>query len=703
MATDVMSESLPMLAEPVETALVRWLTDNLFEPARLYREKVVDDQSWRQLRELAGGNTWYGETEPEDYPPFSVNMVMATIDTVKGIALQSAPVVEFNPVEDDDAIFAMETSAIVSDYLWGARKARFKIGVAFSEGAIIGTAWAKTIWNAQLNGGEGDVDFIVLPTEEVYIDPSCTGINDWDFVVHAPRVPVLKVKYDKYLNDRKLEVKTDRAPNEGQKDDTSEDELDLVTRFEYWVKGPYLEALRAEVPEFASNIDADADKYGMVITVADNKVLKYNAHPWLSDRLPFHRYVYYAPTGNQRIYGSGEAVFLKDAQLALQARATQMLNQAALLANQQWVVSNMCVVDETELTNQPGAIIHVDGPPDGIKRLEPTGISSSIFSTISLLLRFFELVSGMYPVNRGETPGSIRAAIAIEALQRGGEGRTLQKAMNFDDFIIDLSLGMVDIMSVMYDEERKFRITGSAADDINAREAQMNGGIDPNTGMPMGAQVDPMTGQPMVDEMGQPVVAEAPPGASRTVALSKDKFAKDGKKVLLDARAQVGLMLRNSAEQLRSDMELMDGGVVDAQYVIENNPLRNKERLLTRLFQSAQMQQGQQGAMPPEGAVPPEEQPMVESAATPEEQAQMQQTIDMLIQRIRDLEAQGVVPPGTADQTQAAVDAEISGGGTGEIALSEALKQIQAASSGAPVEGAPVDGSGGVLPPSQPM
>jgi hypothetical protein len=671
-------DKLLVLPEELERATVEWLEKNLKTPAVAYRTEVAKDDEWPWWRTLWDGDHYSGSklTAPDDFEPFQVNIVRPTIDTVKGIALQSPSVVEFVPMSADDEQFAADLTSIISDYLWGANKARFKLGVAFVEGAIIGTAWAHTFWNENRADGQGDPDFDILPAEEVWVDPGSSGPDNAGYLIHAPRRPVLEVKYDdgKY-NDRRTLVESDQAVTEGHKENTPEEQIPTVTVYHYWVRGLHLKALLAEVPGLEAHVDDDGIKYGVLIVVANTYVLKFVSHPWKSERFPYQRFVYYAPDGNQRIYGTGETKMLEDTQLGIDARTTQLMNQAALLSNEQWVVSSLLMVDENELTNKPGQIIHVDGPPDLLKRIAPGGISGALFSTVDLMLRYSEIISGMYQVNRGDTPGSLRAGVAIQALQRGGEGRTRQKMDNFDDFVADIGIGLADIMAVMYDDERVFRITGSTA---NPDQTAALSPSDPAYAGSEAAVTDPAAA----------ASAGAVPGEvpmTRSVAISSKSFERDGKRVILDARALVGMQLRSTQEQLQADMELLNGGVVDAQYVIENNQLRGKQRLLARLFQIAQSQNAQQPGGQGQEAMMAEgggEQIPMEEGLSPEEQDQIEQSIEMLLSKMRQLEDDGALPEGMTAKAAQMVQQELANGGTGEEAMAIILQQVQSYTQG---------------------
>lgn len=660
-------ENLVVLPEPVEEALVGWLDENLMVPAVAYRTEIAKDDEWPWLRTLTEGNPWDDPakmTAPADFEPFHVPIVKPTLDTVKGIALQSPSIIEFSAMSADDEDFAADLTKIVGDYLWGVRKARSKLGLAFFEGGIIGTAWSHTFWDTRLADGQGDPDFTILPAEEVWLDPSATSVEDAGYLIHASRRPVLEVKYSELYNDRRGLVQSDEAVNEGHDTDTPKSQIPLVTVKHFWVRGVYLAALRAEVEGLDTHLDQSWDKYGVLIVVANNYVLKIVGHPWECERLPYQKFVYYMPTGNQRIYGTGEAKLLEDIAMATDARVTQLLNQSALISNEQWVVSSLAMVDEDELTNRPGQVIHVDGPPDLIKRVAPGGISGALFNTVDMMLRFTEIVSGMYQVNRGDTPGSLRAGVAIQALQRGGEGRTRQKMDNFDDFVADIAIGLVDIMAKMYDGERVFRITGSTMDAL-APEAQPEGSLTPEDAEYAGSELAAM-----------PEQAPAVP-ASRNVTLSSKDFFRDGKRVILDARAVVGMQLRSREDQIQADVELMGAGVFDAQYVIENNNFRDKARLLQRLFAVAQSQAAEQAAGAPEPGMMEPPQVMEDEGMTPDEQDQIQQSIEMLLSKMQQLEEQGALPEGMTAQAAQMVQQEIANGGTGEQALAQVLQQVQ--------------------------
>lgn len=611
-----------------------YIAEEIVSPAQRYRKQVARDDRWRWFRTLySSSGHWDGSrlSVPDGFDKFEANIIMPTIDTVKGIALQSPSVIEFAPMTPDDEELCRYLNVIIGDYLWSARKARYKLGVAFLEGAIIGTAWTKTYWNPSLNGGKGDVDFFVVPAEEIFVDPATTGPGGWDYIVHRTRRPLVEVaRNESFFEDARAQVSPD---NVGRKDD--EPPMKLVTLDEVWLRGPYAQAALEAVPELARFVSgSSAAASGIVITIAgDGTVLSAKDNPYGPRRFPFQRFVYYPPTGDQRVYGSGEVEYLEDVQVAIDARMMQILNQAALIANGQWLVSNGIVVDEGQFTAEPGAVIRVEGPVSEqfIRRIAPDNISSSLFNIVNLLLHMTQYISGMYEANRGQQPGSIRSGVAIAALQRGGEGRTRQKMDNFDDFVADLALGMYDVMANFYDEERVFRIVAE-----------------------QGVQT--------------PDGADTVPGEPIEVTISKDMLRRDGEDIVLDVRAQVGLMLRSPREQLLADIELAQAGIVDAQYVIENNMLRGKDKLMARLFAAQQAAAGQVPA-PEEGQQP-------EEGFTPEEDMQIEQVIQAMLAKMQALEEQGVLPQGTTQDAARRIQAERDAGGTGEEAMAEIAQRI---------------------------
>jgi hypothetical protein len=667
-ATSSKAPASPPLPEAVSKAVADWLYNNAMVPAKAYRTDVIGDDEWPTYRQLYDGDHYNKGLidPPEDYPGTTVNIVMPTIDTVKSIALQSPARAQFSAIEPDDYEFAESLTSVIGTYLWGVRKARYKLGIWWNEGSIIGTGWVKPYWDERILGGDGDVDFYVLPSDEVWLDPSATSVYDAAFIIHAPRRTVRDIRYDVTLNDYRLLVRSDSAETEGVKEDSEEQYVELATAYEYWVRGWMLEALAEEVPEFKAKVTDLSRKYGMVFTVAGGYTLKYVDHPWKSDRLPFARFVYYAGHGNRQGYGRGEPFFLKDIALSIDARVTQILHHAALISNEQVVIYNSAVVDESEVNAKPGQKVHVDGPPGSFDKKAPGGISGALFSTVDLLVRLAEIVSGMFDVNKGQEVGRL-AGVAIQALQRGGEGRTAQKVANFDDAVADLAMCIADIMAVKYNTERVFRIIGASVEAAPA--------IDPVTGGPM---TDPETGEPLA----QPVVVPA-----KTVTLSKSDFWKAGRegerRVELDCRAMVGRILRSLEEKFQSDVEGMQAGVFDAQYVIENNKdyIENSEGLLRRLVAMQQAQAMMQGAgaagpeapMPEGEPAPAEAEPMLD----PAQAAQAQQVIDQMLQQMQALEDEGTIPPGSTAQIATMVQQEQSQGGSGEQALAEAQRLIE--------------------------
>lgn len=661
------------LSEDVSTAVAKWLDENLATPARKYREVIAGDADWLHFRRMYDVDQMDGETQAsEDYDPVTINMIMPTIDTAKGIALLTPPSPQFVPPTGDteDEEFCDVLTDVIAEYLWYARKSRYKLGRAWTDAAIVGTAFAKVYWNDRLMDGDGDVDWCVVPAEEVFLDPA-TVDDEYGYLLHESRRPVFEIKYDEtHYNDFRLNVQSDDAPSAGQKDSTAEQWVGLVTLKEYWVRGYHLKALAAEVPEYASRIDERGNKWGMVITVADGYVIADKPHPWMSDRIPFPKYVYYAGQGNQSLYGKGEVYFLDDAQTLFNAKITQIGHMAALIANKQRLVSEGMLVNEEENTSKPGQVIHVLGPVEAaFKELDPGSIPPSLFNFANLIMRFFEIIPGMYQSNRGETISSLRSGAAIQALQRGGEGRTAQKTFNFDDFVADIALCMADVMAVMYDEERIIRVSGVKATS------------------PMD-----MVGSAMAGQMPAPGALSGATGA-RTVQLDPSRFWKQGgpdspdaKRAPLDARPRIGMFFRSIEEMYNYYGSMMQSGLFDAQYVIEHLPIPDKQKLLQRLFAVQAMQggAGQQGQGQPAAApaTPPQEAEPETYQPTADEANQMAQTVDTLMNQIQQYVDQGIIPQSIMDRIQTSLAQEQTAGGDGSQTMELAQQLIEKAMNG---------------------
>jgi hypothetical protein len=178
---------------------------------------------------------------------------------------------------------------------------------------------------------------------------------------------------------------------------------------------------------------------------------------------------------------------------------------------------------------------------------------------------WFNNVAGTHDVSNGETPGSVTAASAIEALQDAARTRIKQKQRNLDATIKDWGQQYADIILEKYSKPRVVRVTN----DQGAAE-YFRFSVD------QGSPEDPRkkaTIRPYNrDEVGNLLPANE----------VQEMYITDRFDVIVNTSSSLPFA---KAKQEERALNLFDRGIIDEEEVLTTLDYPNKTAVLSRLQQ----------------------------------------------------------------------------------------------------------------------
>lgn len=196
-------------------------------------------------------------------------------------------------------------------------------------------------------------------------------------------------------------------------------------------------------------------------------------------------------------------------------------------------------------------------------------------SLLDSLMGWFNVVSGQGELSRGDAPGGVTAASAIEQLIKASKTRIRQKQRNLDEFLKDAGRLYMSRVFEFYTVPKIYRITEKDGSQV-FRKFRIETQGDKKVAVFSDYQKN-----------DKGLLSPLP---ERQLELA-GKF---------DVRVQTGSDLPfEEADTERKVLQLFDRQIIDSEEVLNRLQYPNKEKILQRIadkMAAAQQQQPQQGA-----------------------------------------------------------------------------------------------------------
>lgn len=574
------------------------LVMDLFRKYKKHRSKY--DRNWLHYYKMWRGDQWHNVCMPKFRQQEVINLIWQTIQANMPLQTDVRPKISYIPEEPTDLPFA-EILNQISESDWERKNWLHQLSEVILDGYIYGTGIGKMGFDPDDDYGIGSATFESYDPFYCYPDPEARDVNgprSFGFIVAEPmetkRVKQMfpeyahKIKADikdvvasskTSLNDFKIKVtNTDRDMpditwSEGQ--DTAEDKTMVITAY-----------LKPQETTDEEEIDESGDvkvitkklyPFGRVITIANGCKLKEEELPFSNGKFPFAKYNNYILP--REFYGVSEVEQLESPQRVFNKLLNASLEIMNLMGNPIWVIDSASGVDPSHLVNRTGLVVEKE-PGTEVRREMGVQLSPSALSLIDRLETWFNNVSGTQDVTRGQTPGSVTAASAIEQLQEAARTRIRQKQRNLDSFIRDIGRQYSEIVLEYYTKPRILRVTNDegATEFFKFSVRRDEQSVD-------------RLGQPQLTAIVQKFVKGELDGNDVIVPDEPTKMALQS--ASFDVRVNTGSTLPfTTADREQKALNLFDRQVIDAEELLKILDFPNREEILERMsVKQAEMQQ----------------------------------------------------------------------------------------------------------------
>jgi len=408
----------------------------------LIKESQDAMEEWLQRTKTAYqfymGNQWLDESGDidEKVPSYRFrttrDLIFQTVETLRPLMTDSRPRIiisaDYPRVDADPANLLTEILTAEHE----RRVEDTQLSLVLADALICGKGYKKFTWDAEKDKSVSTI----IPPWCLLVDPYGTlpDFSDHKYVIHQKEMDAEDVV-------RKYGVSFDDIIEEKDAEVTSEGLFSQIRRFfsgRHQVAQVDYVRPRVTVNEvwyFAQlPIDLESgDKpsktvkypYGRVIATCGKKLLHLDENPYWHGRVPlvaFHDYL----LANDFL-GFGEVHHLRDAQVAINILISQIIMNAILMSNAQWIYEKGAVPRDW-LTNEPGLNIAVErGMLERIRKEPGVSMPPYVHQMALDIERHAERISSVSEVSQGRQPGSSASGVAIAGLQQAALGRTRHK------------------------------------------------------------------------------------------------------------------------------------------------------------------------------------------------------------------------------------------------------------------------------------
>lgn len=573
--------------------LVRWVMKK-FRQFKKVRNRY--DRQWLDYYKLFRGSQW-ASNRPRWKNSEIINLIFPTIQSQIPLQTDSRPKFSFMPTDPTDLPFANIMDK-VGESDWEKYNWLQTAMCVILDGYIYGTGMSQMGYEQDLEYGIGAAVYKDVDIFYCYPDPECQDVNDQDsegfFYVKPEPTERLKRKYPKYADFLKSDVKdwvrinktelrmtdtgyfnTDREMPEstygGVDDDTT---IPRTLVLHYYCKPQDVEE-SVEQDEQGKKTYTAKKKYpkGRYICIANGIPLEDGPLPFEDSLIPFSKYNNYLLP--REYWGISEIEQLESPQRVFNKILCFMLDSMVYCGNPMWIVDSSSDVDPETLSNIPGGIIEKT-PGSEVRREPGVAVNPIFLQTLDRLIQWFNDTAGNSEFSKGNAPGGVTAASAIEQLISASRTRIRQKMRQFDLYMRTVGRQYANRVFQFYKAPRIYRLTN----DQGANEFfKFNTAEEMDeTGAPVKAAY--------VQQYNQNDLGEMMPGDVNRLILKGD----------LDIRVTTGSDLPfEAADKERKALALFDRQIIDAEEVLDQLNYPNKDKILQRIMMA--QQQAQAAAM----------------------------------------------------------------------------------------------------------
>lgn len=585
---DVSNEQSPEVQQDVKQLLQK------FKQWKKVRD--LYSKPWLDYHGLYRGKQWPGNRKSWKSGEV-VNMIWQAIQSTAPMQTDARPKFIFLPAEPSDLEFSQLIEK-VSEQDWDKWGWMQSVLEVILDGYVFGTGISSMKWDQSKLYGIGAPVYISEEPFYIFPDPDCNDFNDEksEGMFHAYPVTTSKLKADfpkfakqikantkDWLKVKKSEVKSDTfynfhnsttmqmpAETYGSTDDDTDLPKTLV--IEGFLRPTDVEeSVTNEVGEDGSEKKVYTAKRrypkGRHVLIACGILLIDEELPFGDGLVPYSKYVNYCDPRN--FWGISEVEALESPQKLFNRILCYAVDIMLYCSNPGWKVSTDADVDTDNLTNQPGEVIE-HAPGGTVERFQGAQVPPHFMQILDRLVGWFNDVAGQSEFSRGEAPGGVTAASAIEQLIQASRTRVRQKQRNLDVYLKSVGRQYLNRVLEYYTVPRVYRMTNE-------------------DGSPYWLKFNI---EKMLDDSGDQITSAVLQSYNLVDSVVvPGEIQRSYLRGELDVRVQAGSDLPfEAADKERKALALFDRQIIDAEEVLDQIQYPNKEKLLARLAEKQQQQ-----------------------------------------------------------------------------------------------------------------
>ena len=431
-----------------EKKLCNWVYTK-FKQAYVAKAPLMN--KWKDYMKAYKGTYFKNESRPDYKSDEISNMVFSTIETIRPIMVDNNPKFLAVPRTPQGMEFSSDVQ-IALDYEWDREKMPLKLPAQLIPMLVYGTA----VWFVQWDGKQGEYGEIsIKPVDpfNLFPDPLAEDVESAEYLIYATYKNANQLKQqfpDKASVIEGSRISMSELVSDRDSNDNSEENQVLVV--EMWCR---------DWVTMDKDVEGnDKLKYpkGRVITCLPELgiLLSDKKNPYNDGRFPFILMKNYDIPFE--FWGVGEVEQILSPQSYINDLTNQIIDNAKLTANMQWIVDKNCGIGKGKLTNRPGLVIRKN-PGSEVKRDQPPAMPTYLREQIEVLKQDIQDISGVFDSLKGEKQGSVTAASAIMALQEASQARIRLKIKIMESFLSELACIVYSRMQQFWKLDRWVRVT----------------------------------------------------------------------------------------------------------------------------------------------------------------------------------------------------------------------------------------------------
>lgn len=557
------AEKKPYEPEKKEEKIINRVLD-MFKKAEQAKAPYVD--IWKKCDEAYKGRIDTSK-KPEYKSDNTSNYIFSTLETIRPIMVAENPKFQVLPRLEKDFNKSYRVQQAL-DYEWTRTKMDTLLPKAILPALKIGTSVIGLFWNGE-DGKLGNIEPKLISAYNLFPDPSALTIEDADYMIYACYQNVGKIirQFPEKAEELKMACKKPDKEDLIHGQDSTHFSANSILVIECYMRD--YEMITEQIEENGEKIEVRKMKYpkGRRIILAGDVLLSDEENPYRDGKFPFVTFKCYDLEDS--FWGMGEVEQLIKPQKHADSLTNQIIDNAKLTANCQWVKDRNSGIEPGSLSNRPGLIVTKNAGTD-VRREQPPSIPAYVQNTVEMLKRDIEVISGVFDITRGERPASITSGVAINQLTQSAQSRIKLKMRYLENSLAELGSMWIQRIIQFWKLPRQLRAMVSIKDFEKVQQDMQTQNQQFNVQPPINGQVPIFTnlsGEEVDGDWDISVI-----GGS-TMPVNKN------------TRLQQLISLSQTPAE--------DGlPMVDRQTILENSELANVEEILAR-FDAVKQQQAQ--------------------------------------------------------------------------------------------------------------